>query len=498
MSFRTMDEFRNALHALVNGTRQGKAKKGRTKRARRNMALWTEGDRVYATTPEEMAAFLATQGAKGKPRKKAAPAVVAEAEVATFGFGDGTSRRERRAAEKASGVRLPTRGQGNQIGRALGGYGGYAPQAAGAGIGHAGALGGMGITYEQAQKMVAALTAAGLIPLESNQKDPQKVAQARIIVKALAPSLALPNGWLRRRKSRGLESFTVKDFVRTHGPAELEGRQIFHPKGTLWVRNVTLGRGAQGGLTCHVAVSDGRSTRTVALREIGHLPVDATPSALPNGCVPGGGSIPLAPPVTDWEWGQARPQVNWTAYPQYAYDVFARNNGRARRNGNEAVDSTFVPDRNPTNAGPYTPEIYPYGQGGINGCYVAAKNGKVIPFRKATKARRKAAAARGLTLSGGEEWPVDDRAHALLALQYMSAGFGGAKWRPLYPAMIRKLAQIYPVEEDANRDIWTYYRAHRDEIEEHAGALVPTVAALRHLEERAVANPRRRRRKRRR
>jgi hypothetical protein len=302
--------------------------------------------------------------------------------------------------------------------------------------------------------------------------------------------------------------------------------------------------------------------------------------------------------------------VNWTAYPQYAYDAFVPN-----PDGESSPTSRFVPSALITNAGPYTPHIYPYGVGGFPGTY-AAKNGvdtpepperplilqpqdateryhtrvlrpdvgptiqlsiitqrmdelvrvwiegpgafgpslliaparaqdalrvlfsalvqymtalgdteladavrvehwtaKAVkrtaprghggvvwlvtipvgsaarknrapePARRPRKAKPTATAAtapKRRTLSGGAEWPVHDRAHALLAVRYMAGGFGGQKWRSQYPTMLRKLAKFWPVEDERNRDIWTAYRQHREQIAKYAAA-VPTIAQLRRV-----------------
>lgn len=173
--------------------------------------------------------------------------------------------------------------------------------------------------------------------------------------------------------------------------------------------------------------------------------------------------------------------VNWTAYPQYAYDAYAKPNSkgrrkrtktkRARRNSDEAPKAEFVPDPLIDNAGPYTPHIYPYGINGVPGSY-AVKNG----VSELTRVR---AARAGKTLSGGTEWPVHDREHAILAIRYMAAGFGGAKWRAKYPVMLRRLARLWPLEDDRNRDIWTAYRKHRTQIQTYTDSPVPTVAQLR-------------------
>lgn len=77
-------------------------------------------------------------------------------------------------------------------------------------------------------------------------------------------------------------------------------------------------------------------------------------------------------------------------------------------------------------------------------------------------------------------WPVGDKKHAKLALQYMAAGRG----KPAeFPTLLRRLAQIWP-DVPANRDIWSLFRKHRDHIAAHVAAARSPV--------RAAANPHRR------
>ena len=66
-----------------------------------------------------------------------------------------------------------------------------------------------------------------------------------------------------------------------------------------------------------------------------------------------GYSIPFEGKLwSDWTRGaKQNPFVNWTAYPQAAYETYYRTN--------PAVE---VPQ--PTNGGPYLPQMFPYGQGG--------------------------------------------------------------------------------------------------------------------------------------
>jgi hypothetical protein len=125
----------------------------------------------------------------------------------------------------------------------------------------------------------------------------------------------------------------------------------------------------------------------------------------------------------------------------------------------------------PSNAGPYLPAAFPtYGVFGRPAAYEAPKANK-------TRTRK------------NPSWPINDREHALIALQYMTRGFGQ---RAQYANIIRKIAKAWPPEDEQNRAIWTFYRRNKNGIERMAGLAVPDMLELRHAV--AVANPRKRRR----
>lgn len=67
-------------------------------------------------------------------------------------------------------------------------------------------------------------------------------------------------------------------------------------------------------------------------------------------------------------------------------------------------------------------------------------------------------------------WPVSDKDHAFIALQYMTRGFGNRKE---YPMLIQRLAQIWP--PSGHPDIWSWYEAHRAQIEQMAGRHMPKI-----------------------
>lgn len=102
-----------------------------------------------------------------------------------------------------------------------------------------------------------------------------------------------------------------------------------------------------------------------------------------------------------------------------------------------------------------------------------------MSFKKATPRRRRRAAKWGLTLSGSTAWPVYDLDHAHLALQYMANGFGGSKWRPKYPEMVRRLAWLYPPHQYPA--LWKQYSKLKGAISRQARARVPTLKQLRHI-----------------
>lgn len=71
-------------------------------------------------------------------------------------------------------------------------------------------------------------------------------------------------------------------------------------------------------------------------------------------------------------------------------------------------------------------------------------------------------------------WPVSDKEHAEIAIQYMLRGFGD---RSSYPLLIQRLAAKWPVAKNA--DIWRFYSRFREAIEEKSGQRMPTLQQLR-------------------
>jgi hypothetical protein len=87
----------------------------------------------------------------------------------------------------------------------------------------------------------------------------------------------------------------------------------------------------------------------------------------------------------------------------------------------------------------------------------------------------RAALPRGAFLKPGKRsWPVSDKEHAKIALQYMTRGYGN---KSEYPLLLQRLAGFWPV--DQNPDIWAKYRDYKRGIEEKCGCHLPTVEELR-------------------
>ena len=129
-------------------------------------------------------------------------------------------------------------------------------------------------------------------------------------------------------------------------------------------------------------------------------------------------------------WAQRGPiEANWTSYPTYAYEQFARANGSGPRGGYSSSERDALPDSD-----------------------------FLVPSTRS--------------------WPVSDRNHAKFAIQDMTRGFGNAR---TYPTLIRRLAKLYPVTQQGNKAIWSKYNRLRSEIAEKAGKTMPTVAALKKL-----------------
>lgn len=59
-------------------------------------------------------------------------------------------------------------------------------------------------------------------------------------------------------------------------------------------------------------------------------------------------------------------------------------------------------------------------------------------------------------------WPVGDKKHAKIALQYMTRGFGN---HSEYPMLLKRLAKVWSPEDPENNDIWDMYRRNKSKID---------------------------------
>lgn len=198
--------------------------------------------------------------------------------------------------------------------------------------------------------------------------------------------------------------------------------------------------------------------------------------------------IPLEYPIERYEYAAPRPYAHWTSYPTYSYEQFARANGaahrrKAKRNvraenlaaelerrprarANPLSPSPFIgtakPYLMPDNAGPYLPDMYPFGSGGRPATYAASNPSAVLTEKK-------------LDPEHGS-WPVHDQKHAILALIYMLRGFGSRKD---YPTYIFRLADIWSVRDPNNAPIWERYGQWYKRIEGIAKRPMPDLEELR-------------------
>jgi len=90
-----------------------------------------------------------------------------------------------------------------------------------------------------------------------------------------------------------------------------------------------------------------------------------------------------------------------------------------------------------------------------------------------TAAERGALAKKWFLKPKSRTWPVADPRHAVIAIQYMTAGRGK---RSEYPTLIRRLAKLWPLRQ--NKAIWEHYRDNRTKIARKAGRPMPTLNAL--------------------
>ena len=90
-----------------------------------------------------------------------------------------------------------------------------------------------------------------------------------------------------------------------------------------------------------------------------------------------------------------------------------------------------------------------------------------------TAAERGALAKKWFLKPKSRTWPVADPRHAVIAIQYMTAGRGKPSE---YPTLIRRLAKLWPLRQ--NKAIWKHYLKNRTKIARKAGRPMPTLNAL--------------------
>lgn len=212
-------------------------------------------------------------------------------------------------------------------------------------------------------------------------------------------------------------------------------------------------------------------------------------------------NIPGSWPRDFYEYGAKPIDVHWTAYPNYAYAQFFRNNPdpskakKARRNSTmlamptstpytefDVPPSSFpaqpVPWAVATNAGPFTPDMYPYGQGGRPVTYALANRSR----GGLTPESRDRLPDWYFLKPESRGWPAGDPSrgardnmHAMEVVRFMNRGFGN---RSEYPRLIAALASRYPVTDKANSEIWSMYQAMHEGISSKAKVRMPTVDQL--------------------
>ena len=168
-------------------------------------------------------------------------------------------------------------------------------------------------------------------------------------------------------------------------------------------------------------------------------------------------AIPLQFPKWEYDVWAAKPtQANWTTYPTYSYQQFYRTNPAKR---NRQTREGYIEH----GSGP---------RGGL------------------TPAERKSIPSQMFLEPKTRSFPVQDRNHAWIAVQYMTRFH-----IPNAPTLIRRLAKFYPPSDPQNAKIWDRYKRLRKKIEKMSGKNMPTFSQLKGRKARkAAANPQRRRR----
>jgi hypothetical protein len=199
-----------------------------------------------------------------------------------------------------------------------------------------------------------------------------------------------------------------------------------------------------------------------------------------------------------------------------------RKRGTARRNtsviplSRAPAEETAWPMAQ--NAGPYLPQMFPYGQGGRPSTYSLREAGLRVTRRNPGKIVCIYCDAYGVDGETDEPCPgcngsghvtrqmplktykkklkavqaafdarrnPSQRELVIATLAFMSKGGGD---RRLYSQFIRGIAATFSPEAASNKAIWTAYRRHAKAIAKHSTRKMPTMATLRKVR----SNPRRR------
>ena len=160
-------------------------------------------------------------------------------------------------------------------------------------------------------------------------------------------------------------------------------------------------------------------------------------------------AIPLQHPAWEYDvWAEKPTQANWTTYPTYSYQQFYRTNPAKR---NRRTLEGYIEH----GSGP---------RGGL------------------TPAERKSIPSHMFLEPKTRSFPVQDRNHAWIAVQYMTRFH-----IPNAPILIRRLAKFYPPSDPQNAKIWDRYKRLRKKIEEMSGKNMPTFSQLKGRKARKAA-----------
>jgi hypothetical protein len=192
--------------------------------------------------------------------------------------------------------------------------------------------------------------------------------------------------------------------------------------------------------------------------------------------------IPSDWPPEAFQYAPAPIVAGETSDVTYGYQQFYRANpGRpGHRTSTVPLNVPHFFDM-PTNAGPYHPSMYPmFGVGGRPAAYAPAaakmnrgERGGFVP------GERESLPASAFLKPETRSWPIREAGgghhHAIIALQYMSRGFGD---RSEYPMLVQRMARLLPPRDRRFSDVWSYYRQHKAGIEAKHGGPMPELSEL--------------------